>query len=127
MTLDGDDAAFAIAFYAHKNSFYSWIAFNLKYASLSVGQLLTAHVIEDACKDGIVWLDFSHGDAEYKRSWSTHAHSVYRVAASQGIPGRILCAWCGILWRLSEVQCVRMSYRRLKNLARSWKQKEART
>jgi CelD/BcsL family acetyltransferase involved in cellulose biosynthesis len=127
MTLDGDDAAFAVAFYAHRKLHYAWIAFKLKYTSVSVGQLLTAHVIEDACGDGIVWFDFSHGDAEYKRFWSTDAHRVCRVAAGRGILGRILCVWYCILWRLLEVQWVRMSYRRLKNVVRSLKHKKTRT
>ncbi|MHC4116618.1 MAG: GNAT family N-acetyltransferase [Planctomycetota bacterium] len=82
MAIDGEDAAFACSFIAHRQHHYYWPAFKLKHeSSLSIGQMLLMHVIRDSCEDGILALDFVHGDAEYKRFWATDSYNVYRVAA----------------------------------------------
>ncbi len=124
MTIDGADAAFVLAFVAHGKLYYAWTAFKLEYASpLSVGQILTGHVIDDTCRDDISWFDFSHGDAEYKRFWSTDEHSVYRAVAGRGVLGRILCNRYYLVWQLKRIKWMRSFYYRLKNVPRCLKQK----
>ena len=88
MTIDGADAAFVYALVSHGRLYYVWTAFKLEYtSSLSVGQFLTNWTIRDACRESILLYDFMHGDAEYKRFWSTDNYSVYRVVAGRGICG----------------------------------------
>ncbi len=124
MTIDGADAAFVYALVAHGKLYYTWTAFKLDYASsLSVGQVLTSRVINDACADGISIFDFEHGDADYKRFWSTDEHCVYRAVAGRGVLGRILSFRYYINWRLIKVKWLRSFYYRLKNVPRSFKQK----
>jgi len=115
MTLDGDDAAFAYSFVAHGQHHYYWPAFKLKYeSSLSIGQMLLMHVIREACQDGILLFDFVHGEAEYKRFWSTDSYSVYRAAAGRGVCGRFVAGLYFIEWQLARMKWLKSFYRRLK-------------
>ncbi len=119
MTIDGADAAFVLALVAHKQLYYAWTAFDLKYASsLSVGQFLTNWTIRHACHDGIEAYDFIHGDAQYKQFWSTDSHSVHRAVAGRGLRGRCLMAARYMSWRLARVESLR--------LLRSWFRKTLR-
>ncbi len=126
MTIDGTDAAFVFALVAHRRLYYAWTAFKLEYSSsLSVGQFLTNRTIRDACQDGILLYDFEHGDAEYKRFWSTDNHSVYRVVAGQGLRGRFLAIIFVGLWKLRRIQRLRSFYSRIRRILRGFKQKTA--
>lgn len=117
MTIDGSDAAFVYALIAHKRLYYAWTAFKLEHcSSLSVGQFLTKRTISDACHDKIVLYDFEHGEAEYKRFWSTDSYDVYRIVAGQGLCGRFLAIIYFGLWELGRIQSVRSLYRRLKKM-----------
>lgn len=124
MKIDDCDAAFVFALVAHKKLYYKWTAFKLEYSSsLSVGQFLTNRTIRDACQDGILSYDFGHGDAGYKRFWSTDNHSVHRVVAGKGLWGRFLAIIFVGLWELGRIQRLRSFYRRIKRILHSFKQK----
>ena len=117
MTLDGADAAFVFALVAHRRLHYAWTAFKLEYcSSMSVGQFLTKRTIHDACQDNILLYDFEHGEAEYKRFWSTDNYDVYRAVAGQGFCGRITAIFYFGLWELGRIQLVRSFYRRIKKM-----------
>jgi len=116
MTIDGADAAFVYALVAHRRLYYAWTAFKLEYASsLSVGQFLTNWTIRDACRDGILLYDFEHGDAEYKRFWSTDNYSVYRIVAGRGVCGNFIAGIYFIIWRLARIKLLKACYRQLRS------------
>ena len=124
MTIDGEDAAFAYAFVAHGKLHYYWPAFKLKYeSSLSIGQILLMQVIRDACDEGVVSFDFLHGDAEYKRFWATNTARVDRITASRGYRGNLIAMSYYLTWRLAEIEQFHSSYRRIKRIFRSLKEK----
>jgi len=121
-TIDGYDAAFVYALVAHRRLYYAWTAFKLEYASsLSVGQFLTNWTIRDACRDGILLYDFEHGDAEYKRFWSTDNYSVYRVVAGRGLCGSFTAFVYFVVWRLARIKWLKDYYRRLRTKIRGLK------
>ena len=123
MTIDGDDAAFVYSFVAHNKHHYFWPAFKLKYESqLSIGQMLLMRVIRDACEDGIHFLDFIYGDAEYKRFWATDCHEVFRVVAGRGFMGHLIVLFCGASFRLKEIKWLHTLYRRIRMRLRRIKQ-----
>jgi CelD/BcsL family acetyltransferase involved in cellulose biosynthesis len=123
MTIDGVDAAFVFALVAHRRLYYAWTAFKLEYSSsLSVGQFLTNRTIRDACRDGYLSYDFEHGDAEYKRFWSTGNNNVHRAVAGWGLRGRFLAIIYLGLWKLGRIQRLRLFYRRIRMKLYSFKQ-----
>ena len=122
MRIDDVDAAFVFALIAHRILYYAWTAFKLEYASsLSVGQFLTNWTIRDACRDGILLYDFEHGDAEYKRFWSTDNYSVYRVVAGRGLCGSFTAFVYFVVWRLARIKWLKDYYRRLRTKIRGLK------
>jgi CelD/BcsL family acetyltransferase involved in cellulose biosynthesis len=126
MRIDDVDAAFVFALIAHRILYYAWTAFKLEYASsLSVGQFLTNWTIRDACRDGILLYDFEHGDAEYKRFWSTDNYSVSRVIAGRGACGSFIAGSYFIGWRLAKIKWLKDFYRCIRRGLRSLKQKTA--
>jgi len=126
MTIDGDDAAFAYSFVAHGKLHYCWPAFKLKYeSSLSVGQILLMQVIRDACNEGLVFFDFLHGDAEYKRFWATNTSKVDRIIVGRGYRGLLIVMSYYFTWRLAKIKFLRSSYRRMKSIFRRYRQKAA--
>jgi len=124
MTIDGDDAAFVYALVAHRRLYYAWTAFKLEYASsLSIGQFLTNWTIRDACREDILLYDFEHGDAEYKRFWSTDNYSVYRVISGRGVCGSLIAGIYFVVWRMARIKWLKYYYRQLRGKIRSLKHK----
>jgi CelD/BcsL family acetyltransferase involved in cellulose biosynthesis len=124
MRIDNVDVAFVFALVTHRILYYAWTAFKLEYASsLSVGQFLTNSTIRDACGDGIILYDFEHGDAEYKRFWSTNIYSVYRVVAGRGACGSFIAGIYFIEWRLAKIKWLKAFYRRGRKILYRYKQK----
>jgi CelD/BcsL family acetyltransferase involved in cellulose biosynthesis len=125
MTIDGADAAFQYAYVAHKNLYFRWTAFKLKYESLSPGQSLMMHMIRDACHNDILSIDFGPGDAEYKRFWCTDHFDVNRAIAGRGLMGRLItiCYYC--VWQLKKIKYLHSSYRRVKSILRRFRLKAA--
>ena len=111
ITKNGDDVAFLYAFRV-KNSLYpKWMAFRLKYSSLtsmSFGKVLVMQVIRDACDEGIRLLDLGFGEDPWKKLWATESHNIERIIAGHGFIGNIAilgysvlkwCARCEYLMR----------------------------
>jgi CelD/BcsL family acetyltransferase involved in cellulose biosynthesis len=116
MTINGDDAAFVYSFITNGKLYYHWPAFKLKYESgLSIGQILLMQSIRDACKEGVRFFDFGHGDAEYKRFWANKTQSVDWVVAGRGLPGHAVILCYRIAWWLAGQKKLFQFYRRLKN------------
>ncbi len=116
--LKGEDAAFVLALVAHRRLLYAWTAFKLPFERLSVGQVLTAWTVRDACAQGIHAFDFSHGDAEYKRFWSTDSHDVCRVAMGRGLRAEFAAGIRWLLWRAARVGLLKRTYRGVRRLVR---------
>ena len=115
MVLNGEDAAFVLALTSKRRFHYFRTAFDLKHESqLSIGKILTLHVIREACTGDFKIFDFGHGDAEYKRFWATGYHEVQRIAIGCGMRGRIFAHVACFVWRLAEVQFLRLLYRRVR-------------
>jgi len=115
MTINGEDAAFVLDLEAHGELHYYRTAFKLKFdPSLSIGKILTMRVIRNACDNGVLYFDFGHSDAEYKRFWGTDSKYVSRIAAGQGFMGRagVICLW--FAWWLAKHEWLRKQYRRVK-------------
>jgi len=115
VTIDGEDAAFVYALVQGPRLEFVWTAFRLKYEPRSVGQVLTGWTIRDACALGLATYDFGHGDAEYKRFWSTGANDVFRVVVARGPRGRLVAASHALAWRLARVGWLRRLYRALRD------------
>jgi CelD/BcsL family acetyltransferase involved in cellulose biosynthesis len=112
ITIDGEDAAFKYALFAHGKLHLKWTAFKLKYASsLSVGKILTMMTIRDARNDGIFFIDFGHGDAPHKRFWATDSHEVRRAVAGRGFIGVLATLGIEMVWWLARNQWLRKQYR----------------
>jgi CelD/BcsL family acetyltransferase involved in cellulose biosynthesis len=84
LRLDDRDAAFIVTTHDSTCVYYEWTAFDLAFRDLSVGQLLTKHVIGAACAEGFAALDFGQGDGAYKRFWANDHHFVDRLGAAGG-------------------------------------------
>ena len=57
----------------------AWTAFKLKYRETSAGVGAHCRMIQGACEEGLDWLDFGQGDADWKERWATDALEVQRV------------------------------------------------
>jgi CelD/BcsL family acetyltransferase involved in cellulose biosynthesis len=114
VTIDGEDAAFVYALVAQGQLHFVWTAFRLAYQPRSVGQILTGWTIRDACAMGVERYDFGHGDAEYKRFWSTGGHEVHRVVAGRGLSGLASVVFARFAWRMAKVGWIRSAYRALR-------------
>ncbi len=120
MTIGGSDAAFALGFISHNILHYYWIAFDLKYESstMAAGQLLTTKVVEDAFSDRLLYLDFSHGDARYKRFWANECHSVYRAICARSLWGKAVSRGYYAIWLLARIKWLHSLYRRIRKKVR---------
>ncbi len=126
MTVNGDDAAFEYVFVCHKRLQFGWRAFKLKYSSsVSIGQILMMHAIRDACSSGILSMDIGHGEADYKRFWAKDSYRVDRVVAGRGFRGYLIAKSYYAAWRLGKIEWFRSSYRRIRKVLCSFKQKTA--
>ncbi len=114
LTVNGDDAAFVLAFVTKKQFHYYYTGYKTIYQSLSPGKTLTGHVIRFACEAGFAILDFGHSDQDYKRFWSTDKFGISRAAIGLGFVGRIACTIKYMTWRLYDIAFVRRIYRHLK-------------
>jgi len=119
LRLDGTDAAFVVATVAGtRRLFYEWTAFDLAFQHLSVGQLLTRHVIQQTLEEGFETFDFGQGDAAYKRFWATDHHYVDRIVAGRGLRGLTSLHLCKLLWSLGKHRRLVQPYRALRRTAR---------
>jgi CelD/BcsL family acetyltransferase involved in cellulose biosynthesis len=118
MRIDDRDAAFVLASVHGGTLIYEWTAFRLEHRHLSIGQILTAHVIADACASGLRSFDFLHGDADYKRYWANDRHHVSRVAIGCSARGRLVAQAIATTWRLRHNQHLRAGYRRFNSVLR---------
>lgn len=115
MTIDGEDAAFAFSSIVNDIEHYQYTAFKLKYElSLSIGQILLMNIIRDSCNDNIRYLDFGHGDAEYKRFWANQSHDVQWVIAGRGIIGNIVIIGYMLAWKLARQKNLLSLYKRIR-------------
>ena len=115
MTINGDDAAFAYTFITHGKLYYHWPAFKLKYESgLSIGQMLLMQIIRDACNQNIQFFNFGHGDAEYKRFWSTDTQYVEWIIAGRSFQGHLVVLCYSMIWWLAEQKQLFLLYRHLR-------------
>jgi CelD/BcsL family acetyltransferase involved in cellulose biosynthesis len=119
LVIDGEDAAFGYALAANARMHYVWTAFRLRHRRRSVGKILTHWIIRDACRSGMTSFDFGHGDAEYKRFWSTRSRPVRRVVAARGKLGPIAAGGIGLAWRIARIEPVRTAWRRLRRICRA--------
>jgi CelD/BcsL family acetyltransferase involved in cellulose biosynthesis len=117
MTINDIDAAFEYVFISHKRLQFSKRAFDLKFASsVSIGQILMMHAIRDACSTGILSMDISHGEADYKRFWAEACHGVDRVVAGRGLGGYLIATFFYVAIKISKIKWLKSFYRRIRRL-----------
>ena len=63
--------AFVLGWNVHNSYHVVAMAYLPEYARYSPGKHLLLHAIERACVDGMEWVDYGFGDAEYKRVYGT--------------------------------------------------------
>lgn len=115
MTINGDDTAFSYVLEAHKQLYYKWTAFKLKYKSpLSYGKILTMHLIREACEENIESIDLGLGNSKFKRFWATDNHDVERVIVGRGVLGHLAVACYSTVWRIAENKRFFSIYSRLR-------------
>jgi CelD/BcsL family acetyltransferase involved in cellulose biosynthesis len=72
-------------------------------ASLSIGEFLFYHLLEDACVPGAAMFDFGIGDESYKRSWCDR-ETIHRNAfLALSVKGRIAAAGLAGLTRAKRI------------------------
>ena len=119
MTIDNIDAAFEYVFVSHKKLLFGWRAFDLKFASsVSIGQILMMHAIRDACSTGLLSMDISHGEADYKRFWADACHGVDRVVAGRGFSGYLVATIFYAAVKLAKIKWFKSSYRHIRRVLR---------
>ena len=70
LSINGEPAAFQVGLHYGKKYILEQIGFDPKWGRLEVGTVLFLRVLEDICADpDIEFVDFSFGDADYKRSY----------------------------------------------------------
>jgi CelD/BcsL family acetyltransferase involved in cellulose biosynthesis len=72
-TLQAGDELLAADFsLVYENVYAGWFAtYNPDFATYSPGTIRMLHTIEQACTEGIVYIDLARGDEPYKRSFMT--------------------------------------------------------
>jgi CelD/BcsL family acetyltransferase involved in cellulose biosynthesis len=127
LAIDERDAAFVIATFDKTCVYYEWTGFDLAFRDLSVGQLITKHVIDTACDEGFSALDFGQGDGAYKRFWANDCHFVDRMGAARGTAGSAILRVHRTLWSLPSGGCLRRTYRGLRRMRRRLAQRHSAT
>jgi CelD/BcsL family acetyltransferase involved in cellulose biosynthesis len=127
MRIDEADAAFVLGTVHGETLLYEWTAFRLEFARHSIGQILTAHVLDDACAMEIRTIDFLHGNAEYKRYWANDQQSVSRAVLGHGARGRLVAHAVASTWRLRRNEYVRGGHRLFEQARRSVHERLSRT
>ncbi len=99
--IDGELAAFAVAFTTRTKRHYYLPSFRSRYSD--VGTYLLGHIAEATFDSHLSELDLLQGDESYKLVWSTGERPVYEIAA----PGAGVYGWPAIValrmrWRLAE-------------------------
>lgn len=91
VTLADQDAAFAVCLRQPERLTLQWMGFDERFESLGVGRVLLTTIISDACARGFTLFDFVHGDADYKRHWSTGEEHIDRIVL--GSPNPVAFGW----------------------------------
>ena len=102
MRMDDRPAAFAFGFRFGCKYYYYCTGFRERYRSLSVGSVITQHVLQDAFDRGLREFDMMRGDEAYKELWTTDMRHNYelvlfRSAVSSALPAQVLYKW---RWRM---------------------------
>ena len=117
MTIDGEDAAFAFNSIAHDFLYYQYVAFKLKFKStLSIGQILLMQIIKDACDKNIKYIDFGHGEGDYKKFWSNYSRDMNWVIAGHGLAGNLMILCYKLMWFIAGQKKILSFYQRIKSL-----------
>jgi Acetyltransferase (GNAT) domain len=77
--LGGQPAGFAIGTVCNKTYTSDFLGFDPQYREYSVGTVLQGVVMERCCEEGVQVIDFSAGDADYKRRLGNATMTVARV------------------------------------------------
>lgn len=70
----------------------------------SVGSVLQAYAVEDACRDGAREYDFLRGSQPYKIGWTDHARPVMRLRAARGPAAAVVLALLAAREHAAEVK-----------------------
>jgi CelD/BcsL family acetyltransferase involved in cellulose biosynthesis len=124
MTINGDNAAFELAFHNNKRLEFHLRAFKLKFniKQQSIGDMLTQQVFRDACHEQIKVINFGHSDALWKRFWGTHQHQIWRSATGSRATGRVLVGFYFAIWKIYDVKFIRRLWQRITKLIRRFYQ-----
>jgi CelD/BcsL family acetyltransferase involved in cellulose biosynthesis len=80
MLLNNEAIAVAFGILHNGRCYYYLCDFDLKYASISPGTLVTAYAIEQAAQKGAKHFDFLRGEEDYKyKKWRAQPRCTYRV------------------------------------------------
>lgn len=114
-TLQDCDAAFWLGLVHHDALHLVCTAFDERFRRQAVSKVLLMHLIREACGEGILVVDFSHGDLEYKRFLCNEQHSLDRVLIGLTHRGRwatraVMGAWA-VIQRPSIHDRFRRAYR----------------
>jgi len=70
LELNGKKIAFDLSFVMKETFFAYYCLFDENLCNLSPGKIITAHMVERCFGDGVMEMDFSEGEEEYKLEWS---------------------------------------------------------
>jgi CelD/BcsL family acetyltransferase involved in cellulose biosynthesis len=118
--LGGRPAAFTIGTVCNKTYTSDFLGYDPQYRDYSVGTVLQSALIERCCNEGVEVIDFSAGDANYKRRFGNdrttvarlyvfaphrkgvYLNSVKTAAASANALGKYILAHAGFLPRFKK-------------------------
>jgi CelD/BcsL family acetyltransferase involved in cellulose biosynthesis len=78
MTIRGETATVLYAFASHRCTYYYLSGFDPKFASISPGNLIVGHAIEQAAREGCTRFDFLRGTEKYKYLWGAKDTRTFR-------------------------------------------------
>ncbi len=102
LRVNDQPAAFAFGFRFGSKYYYYCTGFREQYRVLSVGSVVTQHVIQDAFDQGLREFDLMRGDEAHKDLWTSEARHSYELVLYQpkvfsALPAEVLYKW---RWRL---------------------------